>query len=236
MSGDEDENGAEVLTMVSGFTEDADDKPAPYLFDPRSATMVAGEDEHGEMWTWVSVTREWVRCTPEEVQSLMEKLNEAIKAREAWEAKTGRKALEPEINWLIVEGAARRCADKISEQLALAPVDRSVVVRAVFWTVAREAHNKFLSDADIEKHLAYAAQVAREQVEREKVGRHAVVNRTPILVDGRVVGESGTISYEDGPPEFEGCQWRDCLDDATEETLTGAQFCKKHLSEFWRLR
>ena len=215
--------------MASGFTDDAENKPHPYSMDPKSCTSMFNGGDTG----FLSIGGEWVELPSDQIFSLMKEMHKATKKREQWEEKEGRKALEPDINWLIVDSDADDCASKIAKALALSPEQKQQVRVEIFRELAHSTHRKFLSDEEIQKHLEYAAEVRRESRRRAKVGRHAVVTRTPIAIGGHVVGESSIVAYEDGHPEFGPCQWRECGATAEQETLMGLQLCKAHFSEFY---
>ncbi len=63
--------------------------------------------------------------------------------------------------------------------------------------------------------------------------RHAVREDRILEINGRPIGHGVIVHYEDGPPDFGVCEWDDCDDPATEETVLGTQFCRKHLSAFY---
>ena len=215
--------------MASGFTEDAENKPHPYSMDPKSCTSTFNGGDTG----FLSIGGEWVELPSDQIFALMKEKNKATKKREQWERQEGRRALEPGVNWLIVADDAADCAAAIARVLPVSADQKRSILVEVFRVIADSTHGKRLSNEEISKHLEYADERQREAKRREKVGRHAVVTRTPITIDGHVVGESSVVAYEDGHPEFGPCQWRDCSATAEQETLTGLQLCKAHFSEFY---
>jgi hypothetical protein len=63
--------------------------------------------------------------------------------------------------------------------------------------------------------------------------RHVVSHREPVIINGVVIGESFSSSFEDGPPRFGLCVVVDCPKRATKETLIGLHFCDEHLEQFY---
>lgn len=60
-----------------------------------------------------------------------------------------------------------------------------------------------------------------------------VGNFGSIKLGGKVVGQSMSGSYINGPPVSGKCWAVGCSEQATDETLLGVLFCKKHLSAWY---
>lgn len=66
--------------------------------------------------------------------------------------------------------------------------------------------------------------------------KHAVRKETVLEINGIPIGNGLSVEYVDGAPDFGICEWLDCDETASAETLLGRQFCIAHFGMFYSPR